>query len=439
MKPMCFGGKYVTSWALALAACAVSASIVRAQYRVQQPGCACAGDCTAPGGNMTAPVQPGQPQVQPVEPQQQEPSAPGLAEEQFASLAGDTIGLAQGNLDSAPNSIGDFFNGGCINALLVSPDSSDVTFPDPNRVAIINDMVVYDVCIPTPGSAIGRVKLADNNSPMPRDRVFFDYNFFHNTSLNGIDVNRYTPGFEKTFLDGMGSFEFRMPMAGTLDSDVVINSVTGDNPTGLNGEFGDLFFGIKALLAATDRCAISAGLGLTVPTAEDVRVGLDDGTPLALIENDAVYVSPYAAILLTPSSRVFFQGFVQLNVDANGNPVFSNRLGNGLQPEGRLNEQTSIFLDASLGHWLFRDFSRGPRGVALMLEAHYSATIQDADTIRSDVFQIGDPRADFDVLDLTIGAHVLLGQSVFTIGYSAPVTDDQGFDGEIRAFVNRYF
>jgi hypothetical protein len=55
------------------------------------------------------------------------------------------------------------------------------------------------------------------------------------------------------------------------------------------------------------------------------------------------------------------------------------------------------------------------------------------------VFQVGDPRADFDVLDLTVGAHVLLGQSVFTIGYSAPVTDDRAFDGEIRAFINRYF
>ena len=222
---------------------------------------------------------------------------------------------------------------------------------------------------------------------MPRDRVFFDYNFFGNTSVNGIDINRYTPGFEKTFLDGMASFEFRMPMAGTLDSDVVIDSATGANPTAVDGEFGDLFLGFKALLAATDRCAISAGLGITLPTANDVRVNLDDGTPLALIENEAVYVSPYAAILLTPSSRVFFQGFVQLNVDANGNPLFSNRLGNGLRPEGRLNEQTSIFLDASLGHWLFRDFSRGPHGLALMLEAHYAATIQDADTIRSGVFQ----------------------------------------------------
>jgi hypothetical protein len=342
-------------------------------------------------------------------------------------LGGETVGLA----DFAPNVIGDFFAGGCVQAYVpIDSSAFDAGF-------YYGD--VYDVCIPTPGSAIGRVKLADNNSPMPRDRVFFDYNLFHNTSLNGIDVNRYTPGLEKTFLDGIGSIEFRVPMAGTLGSDVVIDSATGADRTGLNGEFGDLFLGMKLLLMATDECAISAGLGLSIPTADDVSVSLDDGTRLALIENEAVYVSPYIAFLHTPSPDVFFQGFLQFNVDASGNPVFLNDRGTGLLPVGRLNEQSSVFLDASLGRWVYRDFSRSPRAIALMLEAHYSATIENADVIASNAFQIGSPQSDFDILNVTMGTHILLGRSVFTVGYSVPVTDDEAFDGEFRAFVNRYF
>jgi hypothetical protein len=32
-----------------------------------------------------------------------------------------------------------------------------------------------------------------------------------------------------------------------------------------------------------------------------------------------------------------------------------------------------------------------------------------------------------------------VGQTIFTVGYGVPVTDEQAFDGELRAFVNRYF
>jgi hypothetical protein len=260
MKVVVFKRRWILSCALAAVTYGTATPETYAQYRMP-PGCACASDCTAAGPTASVPAQPGQPTEPglstdlgqpPSVPQPSETPAPSLAPEQFASLGGETVGLA----DFAPNVIGDFFAGGCVQAY-VPIDSSDF-----DSGYYYGD--VYDVCIPTPGSTIGRVKLADNNSPMPRDRVFFDYNLFHNTSLNGIDVNRYTPGLEKTFLDGIGSIEFRVPMAGTLGSDVVIDSATGADRTGLNGEFGDLFLGMKLLLMATDECAISAGLGLSI-------------------------------------------------------------------------------------------------------------------------------------------------------------------------------
>jgi hypothetical protein len=416
------GGRRLTVGG-SLAICLLVAAAASAQYRAP---CACAspGDCTRPGDAITAPTQRVPSEAQP----QGQETPPALAEEQFASLGGDTISLAQSDsLGMSPNSIGDFFAGGCISAAFILPQR-DFSTVDP-----------LVVCIPTPGSSIGRIKIADNNNPLPRDRIFFDYNFFHNTNLNGIDVNRYTPGVEKTFLDGAASFEFRIPMAGTLDSNVVINETSGAVQSDLNGELGDLFFGFKALLVASDRAAISAGIGFTAPTANDVRVNLDDGTSLALIENEAVYVSPFAALLVTPTPNTFFQGYLQFNFDATGNPALVNTLGTGLLPVGRLNEQSSMFVDLSFGSWIVRDFSRGPRGLAWMIEAHYSTTIQDADSISGQFFQVGDPQFDFDVLNLTLGAHALFGQTVFTVGYGVPVTDERAFDGEIRAFVNRYF
>ena len=55
------------------------------------------------------------------------------------------------------------------------------------------------------------MKIGDDTSPLPVDRVFFDYNHFHNALLtaNGQDIslNRYTFGLEKTYFDGMTSVE----------------------------------------------------------------------------------------------------------------------------------------------------------------------------------------------------------------------------------------
>ena len=67
------------------------------------------------------------------------------------------------------------------------------------------------------------MKIAENTSPMPRDRLIFDYGYFDNVPLapGGVNVNRLTLGFEKTFLDGMMSFELKAPMASTVDSTVV--------------------------------------------------------------------------------------------------------------------------------------------------------------------------------------------------------------------------
>ena len=70
----------------------------------------------------------------------------------------------------------------------------------------------------TNGGVVGQVKLAEGFSPIPQDRVYFNYSYFNQVPLSasGVNVNRFTPGFEKTFWDRLASVEFRTPMASTL-------------------------------------------------------------------------------------------------------------------------------------------------------------------------------------------------------------------------------
>lgn len=105
----------------------------------------------------------------------------------------------------SPNMIGDFFVGSG-NAYFISKGFTR----DPGGLINLGS-------IPTAGGT-RRVKISENMSPIPRDRVFFDYNDFQNAlfvpnpSTGGgysTSVQRYMPGFEKTFFNGWASINIR--------------------------------------------------------------------------------------------------------------------------------------------------------------------------------------------------------------------------------------
>jgi len=293
--------------------------------------------------------------------------------------------------------------------------------------------------IPNPGAGdlVGRVRLSDNNSAMPQDRIFVDYNYLHNVPLtaSGVDVNRFTPGFEKTFrcgLAGLSSVEMRIPMAATLDSHIY-----SDAPNSLrSGEFGNINVAVKTLLYETGSVAFAAGLGVSLPTAADVRVSLANGTPLVRVSNDAVHLTPYLAGLYR-SDDTFGHAFLQWDVATNGNPIAANLDGSGLTTIGDCNDQAFMFVDVGVGRWIRRT-SFG--GVAVTAELHSSTAISDADSVQAGGFVIGDPHASIDLLNCTVGAHLQRGKTTFTVGYNVPLTsDDRVFDGEARGFVNRHY
>jgi hypothetical protein len=329
------------------------------------------------------------------------------------------------------------FNGGAVGTSL---GASDIYSPITTSYKVTPYASLF---IPDPGSGgvVGRTKIADDTSPIPQDRIMFDYSFFDDVPLvpGGVNVHRFTPGFEKTFLDGMMSFEMQIPCAVTLDSSVVQD---GGNDLS-HGEFGDVALTLKSLLFQQDHLAIAGGLTLTVPTASDTNVILADGTPLVRIVNRSTHLAPFLGFLWTPNDRFFLQGFYQVDVEAGGCPVLVNLDGLGLQGIGTLHDTTYQYVDLGLGSWLYRGPARYGRltGWAWTAELHGSDSFSPTSPVVADNWQIGDSNS-FDSWNVTIGTHLeFKDRSVLTMAYVDPLGGgaSRQFNGEFRLMFNYYF
>jgi hypothetical protein len=295
---------------------------------------------------------------------------------------------------------------------------------------------------PAGGGAVGLTKMSDGNNPLPRDRVFFDYDYFNNAPLsaNGVNVNRFAPGFEKAFFDGLASLQVIVPFASTLSSDI-----NADGPSNTSrAELGDVYLALKGLLYRGDALNVCAGLGVDLPTADDTRVLTSDGTTVLRVRNDAVLLTPYFAYLLTPNDRLFFQNWFQFVFDANGNPVEAQGGLGGLQNFGNINLQSLLEIDAQLGYWLYRpgDGAGRLRGLAPFVELHYNSTMGGADVVQAGGFTVGPAVGHFDELNLTAGVVAQIGDHFqLAVGAAAPLRghDDRSFDYQIGVRGSLFF
>lgn len=103
------------------------------------------------------------------------------------------------------------------------------------------------LALPGAGGTVGRIKMSEDNSPIPRDRLIFTYDSFGGVpyTADGVGVNRYQFGVEKTFRDGLWSAEVRLPFAGTLASTYAQGAEMKD------AELGNLRFAFKRLWVQT--------------------------------------------------------------------------------------------------------------------------------------------------------------------------------------------
>lgn len=308
------------------------------------------------------------------------------------------------------------------------------------------------------GALSGVLKLAENGSPIPRDRLFINYNLYTNTALtaNGVNVNRLSPGFEKTFFNGQSSFELRMPFATTLDSDIT-NADLGTYSTG-KVEFGNVMTTWKSYLYNDGVTALTGGLGMTFPTADDVSIRLSTGTEALRFQNNAVHAMPFVGGLYTPNSRMFVQSILQVDVPTNGQGTYYNLDVNNVYGKSSLSRvgvytpPTYLYFDTAAGYWMYNNDSPGAwlSGVAGMIELHYNTTLNKTDSIAVGIpsgsgpipigfAQIGD-RNYIDMVNILVGSTIEFRRSAnLQLGYATPIGGDHVFDGELRCNFNYYF
>jgi hypothetical protein len=270
---------------------------------------------------------------------------------------------------------------------------------------------------------VGRTKIAEGGTVLPQNRVFFRYSTIHNVAFTnrGTSLNRFTPGFERSFLDGLASFELRAPFA----TDAVSNSSLDTNTftNGTDTRFGNLTLYAKALLYHADKLAISGGLGLELPTASDINVNYANGQSLLRIRNESVHLQPFLGALYTPNNRIFAQGFFQYDMAASGNSIAINSTGTGLQNAGTLTDPNNVFFDVGLGYWAYRsDAKRGLTGVVPTVELHQTNSVQDGDLVSAGPFHVGNFSGSTGITSLVAGTTFEFGRHTqLTAGYATPL------------------
>jgi hypothetical protein len=300
-----------------------------------------------------------------------------------------------------------------------------------------------------------RVKIGENNSPIPQDRFFFMYNHFHNvlefsetpdaqvpipqTITRRFPIDRYILGVEKTFLDEWWSVELRMPFNSSFDIATPDVAVDG-------GDYGNLAVIVKRLLYMDDSLAMAVGLGIDTPTGSSVESRI--GQASFRFENDALHLLPYFGAVMQPGDNLFFTGFLQVDIATGGNEVLAGPVGRQGQSIGDLVEQNLLYVDLGGGYWLYRnDYAEWVNGIAGLLEFHYTTSLQDSDSlfVQTPTLQtvLSNPLNRFDVVNVSAGLNFAFGTAanlrvagVFPLGDEP---DNRFFDSEVQVqFNHRY-
>ena len=165
-------------------------------------------------------------------------------------------------------------------------------------------------------------KIADNTSPIPTDRVFSNYNYFNHAvqTANGttIGLSTYTIGVEKTFFCGWCSVEVKAPIATGLN----------DQKKSARHHKRESGHGVRRHVGHVQMPGLSAGFSGDLGRHDGRSSHRSDGGPFnaygttLTIDNNSVHVAPFVGFVYRPCCSNFFAlGFVQADVDCNGDPV----------------------------------------------------------------------------------------------------------------------
>jgi hypothetical protein len=255
---------------------------------------------------------------------------------------------------SAPNMLGHLLYGSLSTNFRYNRAAGPINVADNGSTSVVNPAV------------------ADDNSPLPQDRVGFRFNYFDNAQhvtgfgpavptapgvqtafaqVRNFNVEEYTFNFEKTFFSGMASVELRLPFSTGLSQNLHLSAGTVTGPTATDGSFpvtatpdqslgsdgtsfGNLTLIFKGLTYSSKALSLGGGLALGIPTGDNFSTDIIDysggavtGTALVQrdrnihIDNETWSLSPFVTALWTPNDRFFMQGFLEFDFPLNESTI----------------------------------------------------------------------------------------------------------------------
>jgi hypothetical protein len=357
-----------------------------------------------------------------------QPPVPEPPSDPFA-LAPPTGSEAPARLN--PNMIGDLPGYFSLQNVLIGSVKNIVTVKHVQGAAgVVPVVTVYQVptivatVVRVPLAFSGPMKIGENQSPMPADRVYISYNYFNsiqapggspgqvnsqamlvggvpttiNTPVPGgapsIDLHSQTFGFEKTFLDGAASIGMRLPVAQVQGDGSIGQQDVGDISTLLNFAF----FRDRATGSV-----LAGGLMVTAPTGPPVNTTVGNIHPWVL--------QPFFGYRWS-MDRLYIQGFTSLAVPSD------------------TREMLGMFNDVAVGYWVYRSGAEQLISAIIpTLEAHVTTPLDHRNP--------SDPINLPDFVALTAGVHIgLANRAMLTVGTTVPVTAPRLFPIEAVAQFN---
>lgn len=208
-------------------------------------------------------------------------------------------------------------------------------------------------------------KIADNESPWPRNRVFVTSEYFRQVGDN-TGITQETFGFERTFQQNRSSFGMRLPFY-TVDPGVLANPLqpgqfgTFGLGTSTRGNLGDLTLIAKhaVIFDPAGGNVLSIGAAVVTPTGPSTLASV---TPAYTVNGVAHRgaIQPYMAFYrsIGPAfNGLFVQGFS--SIDRPFSP----------------HDSTFWFNDIGLGYYYRRNVSRGLTGIVPNMEVHVNTPL----------------------------------------------------------------
>jgi hypothetical protein len=266
----------------------------------------------------------------------------------------------------------------------------------------------------------GFLTAATTQSPIPVNRVFFNYSLYDQfqiatttytpvtvggngalvastTRMAGFNLNQYTFGVEKTFFNGGASFYVSAPILNASDN------ISGQ---AING-FGDLTAGIKILLKTWETgSAFSMGVSVAAPTARAGQFQISyegfnnsGGTPVppVIAHINPTFIQPWLGGLWN-GDRFFIQEYFGVLIPSNNEFV------------------TSINNNTSFGWRMYQGGYGRIRSITPMLSAQVLVPLANGGN--SNLVNGGNPfPISFPTqLFLTEGAQVMVGERLALFG-----------------------